>query len=177
MTGLFTVIGVLPPGTPWLQLRRYLRADGSPPNADRGSFELAVIGRLVPGITTAAAQSDLNSVAARIAREYPQAKGMGVGSRPGDRMDRRHADPPRHVDSARRRRVAVADRVRESGESPADTRRRTHQGNGGSVGMLTGFASGLAPALQSPSLRETNRSQAGGSRSQTRMRGMLVAGE
>jgi len=64
------------------QLRRYLRADGSPPNADRGSFELAVIGRLVPGITTAAAQSDLNSVAARIAREYPQAKGMGVGIGP-----------------------------------------------------------------------------------------------
>jgi hypothetical protein len=28
------------------------------------------------------------------------------------------------------------------------------------VTMLTGFASGLAPALQSPSLRETNRSQA-----------------
>src|SRR6187401_397623 len=115
MTGLFTVIGVLPPGTPWLNSADIFVPMVHRPNADRGSFELAVIGRLVPGITTAAAQSDLNSVAARIAREYPQAKGMGVGSRPGDRMDRRHADPPRHVDSARRRRVAVADRVRESG--------------------------------------------------------------
>ena len=75
----YTVVGVLPPGEPWLNeadvfLPLLRRAD-----AQRGSFELAVIGRLKPGVSLEAAQADLARVARELAERYPDVdKGMGV---------------------------------------------------------------------------------------------------
>jgi putative ABC transport system permease protein len=44
----------------------------------RGAFWLTVVGRLKPGITRAAAQSEMDAIAARLEREYPQNSGLGV---------------------------------------------------------------------------------------------------
>jgi putative ABC transport system permease protein len=46
--------------------------------ASRGSFWLTVIGRLKPGVTRAAAQSEMDSIAARLEREYPSNAGLGI---------------------------------------------------------------------------------------------------
>ncbi len=79
----YTVVGVLPAGTPWLDAADLFvpllrRAD-----ADRGSFELAAIGRLKPGVSMDAARADLERVARALAAEYPDAdKGMGIGLGP-----------------------------------------------------------------------------------------------
>jgi len=66
------VIGVLPPGEPWINDQLYIpfaqRAD-----ADRGSFEFSVVARFAPGITEAAARADLARVAAQLERLYPAA--------------------------------------------------------------------------------------------------------
>jgi putative ABC transport system permease protein len=73
----YTVIGVLPPGEPWINDQLYIpfvyRAD-----ADRGSWEFTVIGRLVPGVTVEAARADLGQIAAVLGRTYPnEDKGIG----------------------------------------------------------------------------------------------------
>ena len=44
----------------------------------RGSFWLTVIGRLKPGVTRAAAQSEMDGIAARLERQYPTNAGIGV---------------------------------------------------------------------------------------------------
>ena len=74
----YRVIGVLPPGTPWLDAGDLFMPLRRGPNEDRGSFELTVIGRLARGVTIDAARSDLNRVASQLAGQYPEAKGMGV---------------------------------------------------------------------------------------------------
>ncbi|HLN03722.1 MAG TPA: ABC transporter permease [Bryobacteraceae bacterium] len=73
----YTVIGVLPPGEPWINGQLYIpivyHAD-----ADRGSWEFAVIGRLAPRVTVEAAQADLRQIAAVLGRTYPNDdKGIG----------------------------------------------------------------------------------------------------
>ena len=73
-----TVIGVLPPGTPWLDAAEVFVPLARTAKLDRGSFELTVIGRLAPGKTIDAARVELNGLAARLAAQYPEAKGMGV---------------------------------------------------------------------------------------------------
>ena len=80
----YRVIGVLPPGTPWLDAGDLFMPLRRGPNDDRGSFELTVIGRLARGVTIAAARSDLNRVASQLAGQYPEAKGMGVTIQPSD---------------------------------------------------------------------------------------------
>ena len=47
---------------------------GSPDFRDRARRNLYVIGRLRPGITAAAAQSEMEAIAARIAQEYPEGR-------------------------------------------------------------------------------------------------------
>jgi putative ABC transport system permease protein len=75
----YPVIGVLPPGEPWLDdgdvfLPMERRAD-----ANRGSFELNVIGRLKAGVGLAAVQADLQAIARRLAERFPKDdKGMGI---------------------------------------------------------------------------------------------------
>jgi putative ABC transport system permease protein len=76
----YTVIGVLPPGEPWLNdAEVFLPLQRATDTSDRGSWEIFVIGRLKPGVTVEAARSDLNAIAGRLAELYPRDnKGMGV---------------------------------------------------------------------------------------------------
>ena len=77
-----TVVGVLPPGEPWINDQLYVpfayRA-----NADRGSWEFGVVGRLARGVTAEAARADLQGIAASLARAYPKDdKGIGFHMEP-----------------------------------------------------------------------------------------------
>ena len=44
----------------------------------RGSYWLTIIGRLKPGITREAAQSEMDAIAARLEKEYPSNAGIGI---------------------------------------------------------------------------------------------------
>ena len=73
----YVVIGVLPPGEPWIEDQLYIPF-GYRPDADRGSWEFQVIGRLKPRVTQEAAQADLAQIAASLAQSFPeQDKGIG----------------------------------------------------------------------------------------------------
>jgi putative ABC transport system permease protein len=81
----FTIVGVMPPGfrfpitTPaaqlWITAADDARADpgDDPMTAQRGAHFLRVIGRLQPGTTVAAAQSEFDGIAAALAREFADA--------------------------------------------------------------------------------------------------------
>lgn len=72
-----TVIGVLPPGEPWINEQLYVPF-GYRPDANRGSWEFDVVGRLAPGVSLQAARADLQQIAAGLARSYPgDDKGIG----------------------------------------------------------------------------------------------------
>jgi putative ABC transport system permease protein len=76
------VVGVLPPGEPWIDRQIFLpfahRAD-----ADRTSFEFAVVARLRPGVSAAAARADLARVGSQLETTYPEAdKGLGFSMDP-----------------------------------------------------------------------------------------------
>ncbi len=79
---LFTVVGVLPPGEPWLDAGDVFLPLVFNPKAERDSFELAVIGRLRPNISIEAATADLTAVCNALAEEYPADKGMGISIQP-----------------------------------------------------------------------------------------------
>jgi putative ABC transport system permease protein len=80
----YTVIGVMPAGfqypiqTEPLDLYVTIaedasNADGSkPPTQQRGNHSLEGIGRLKPGVALAQAHSDLNTIAAALAKQYPE---------------------------------------------------------------------------------------------------------
>jgi putative ABC transport system permease protein len=70
------VVGVLPPGEPWIDDQVY-QPFGYRANADRSSSEFSVIGRLAPGVSLEAAQADLKRVAAALEKTYPTDKGIG----------------------------------------------------------------------------------------------------
>lgn len=73
----FTVVGVLPPGEPWIDDQLYVPF-GYLPDAERGSWEFSVIARLKPGVTSEAAKADLAQIAGNLDRTYPRAdKGIG----------------------------------------------------------------------------------------------------
>jgi putative ABC transport system permease protein len=81
----FTVIGVLPPGEPWIDDQVYLPIPYSTA-ANRSSAEFAAVGRLAKGVTADAAQADLNRVAASLAETYPKdCKGVGFALFPASR--------------------------------------------------------------------------------------------
>jgi putative ABC transport system permease protein len=85
-----TVIGVMPPDFNfpdgvelWVPARSRVPEHTLRPTADmtqdRGSGYLEVIGRLKSGVSMAQAQADLNTVASRLAQQYPDSnKGRGV---------------------------------------------------------------------------------------------------
>ena len=79
----FVIVGVLLQGEPWLN-----EADVFVPlvynaNANRGSFEYAVVGRMKESVTIDAARSDLESVCNGLAAEFPGPdKGMGIKIQP-----------------------------------------------------------------------------------------------
>jgi len=75
----YVVVGVLPPGTPWLDAAELFVPMVYRADLDRGSFELAVMGRLKPGVTMDAARADLELVCQQLASEFPNPdSGMGV---------------------------------------------------------------------------------------------------
>ena len=65
------VIGVLPPGTPWLDAGDVFVPLVRTPKEDRGSFELMAIGRLKPGVTAAQGAADLTRISRVLARQFP----------------------------------------------------------------------------------------------------------
>src|SRR5262249_54680391 len=75
----FQIVGVLPPGEPWLDSADVFVPFVHRANADRGSFEFQVIGRLAPGVSLPMAQADLQTIASSLAKEYPKDDtGMGI---------------------------------------------------------------------------------------------------
>jgi putative ABC transport system permease protein len=75
----YTVVGVLPGGGSWLDAGDVFVPFIQRPNANRGSFEYAVIGRLKSGVTTEAATADLATVMKDLESAYPQTNaGIGV---------------------------------------------------------------------------------------------------
>jgi putative ABC transport system permease protein len=71
------VVGVLPPGEPWINDQVY-QPFGYRADANRGSWEFAVIGRLAPGVSLQTAQADLKQVATTLDKAYP-AEDQGIG--------------------------------------------------------------------------------------------------
>jgi putative ABC transport system permease protein len=74
---VYSVIGVLPEGEPWLDEQVYLLF-GYRAGASRTSWEWSVIGRLAPGVSAEAARADLQRIAGALEQSYPkEAKGLG----------------------------------------------------------------------------------------------------
>lgn len=80
----FRVIGILPPGTPWLDAAPVFVPFVRPADPNRDSWELPVIARLAPGVSRATAQADLDRIARHLASTFPEAKGMGIAMRGTD---------------------------------------------------------------------------------------------
>ena len=79
----YSVVGVLPPGSPWLDSAEVFIPLLRRPNADRGSFEYAAIGRLKPGVTFDAALLDLQRVARELEAQHPNTNtGLGAAMNP-----------------------------------------------------------------------------------------------
>jgi putative ABC transport system permease protein len=75
----YTVIGVLPDGEPWLDAGEVFIPLRHEVDADRGSFELQVVGRLRAGVSIDAARADLDDIAKKLAAAWPETdSGMGV---------------------------------------------------------------------------------------------------
>ncbi len=81
----YTVVGVLPPGEPWIDDQIYLPFPYSA-GADRASAEFSVVGRLARGVTADAAAADLQRIADSLAETYPKDnKGIGFDFFPSSR--------------------------------------------------------------------------------------------
>jgi putative ABC transport system permease protein len=75
----YTVVGILPGGGSWLEAGDVFVPLLQRPNANRGSFEWAVIGRLKPGVTPEAATADLGVIMKDLEAKYPKENGsLGV---------------------------------------------------------------------------------------------------
>ncbi|MGQ0766009.1 MAG: ABC transporter permease [Gemmatimonadota bacterium] len=73
----YSIVGVLPAGTPWLDAADMFVPMIRRPGANRGSWEVPVIARLRPGATVASAQADLDAVARRIGEQHAEARDIG----------------------------------------------------------------------------------------------------
>ncbi|HJZ77648.1 MAG TPA: ABC transporter permease [Vicinamibacterales bacterium] len=79
----YLVIGILPPGSPWLDAADVFIPLIRRPDADRGSFEYIGIGRMKAGVTLEAATDDLRRVARELESAYPETNaGLGVAVQP-----------------------------------------------------------------------------------------------
>ena len=75
----YTVVGVLPPGSPWLDAGEAFVPFLRRANPNRGSFEYTGVARLKPGVSIAAALADLSAIAKRLEAAYPAVNtGLGV---------------------------------------------------------------------------------------------------
>ncbi|MBT8397963.1 MAG: ABC transporter permease [Gemmatimonadetes bacterium] len=79
----YTVVGVLPPGRPWLDYADVYAPMIREFETIRTSFELAVIGRLRDGTTLEGGQADLEGIAQRLEETFPEElAGIGVAVGP-----------------------------------------------------------------------------------------------
>ena len=91
---------------------------------------IGVLGRLKPGVTVPAAQSDIDIIARRVAAQFPQVSTMkrrcswGVAPPPADAGGTRRLVCAPAAASARRGRVLVGHRVREYRRAPPGSKRR-----------------------------------------------------
>ena len=67
----YTVVGALPPGSPWLDVADVFVPFVRRANANRNSFEYLAIGRMKDGVTLDAALADLSGIAKQLEAEYP----------------------------------------------------------------------------------------------------------
>jgi putative ABC transport system permease protein len=73
----FTVIGVLPPNFRWIEEVQFLEPIGTwlatnPEANERGARgDMTVVGKLAPATSLAAARSEMDGIAARLAKQYP----------------------------------------------------------------------------------------------------------
>jgi putative ABC transport system permease protein len=78
-----TIVGILPPGSPWLNDSDIFIPLIQRTDANRGSFEYMAIGRMKPGVTFDAALADLQRVARDLEAAYPQDNtGLGATMNP-----------------------------------------------------------------------------------------------
>jgi putative ABC transport system permease protein len=79
----YTVVGVLPRGFVFpfrdAEIAVPLSIETDSRRTDRGAGFLRVVARLKPGVTAAAAKADLDGIAARLRRAYPDANGKKIG--------------------------------------------------------------------------------------------------
>ena len=76
------VIGILPPGSPWLDAAEVFVPFVRRANANRTSWEYTAIGRMKPGVSFDAALADLERVAKALEARYPANKDLGVTMQP-----------------------------------------------------------------------------------------------
>ena len=82
----YLVLGVLPRGEPWLNAADVFVPLQRTTPADRGSFELQMVGRLAPGVTPERARTELAGLARGITTRFPdEAKGLGFAMEPSSR--------------------------------------------------------------------------------------------
>src|SRR5262245_1917722 len=74
----YEVLGVLPPGAPWLNSADVYTPYVRRLDTDRSSWEYIVIGRIKPGVSFETARADLERVAKNLEATYPVNKGIGV---------------------------------------------------------------------------------------------------
>jgi putative ABC transport system permease protein len=74
----YQIIGVLPPGTPWLDAADVFVPFPRPTQLNRTSWELPVIARLAPGVSIEAATADVQRIARQLGEQHAEAKGMGI---------------------------------------------------------------------------------------------------
>ena len=75
----YSIVGVLPPGTPWLDVADVFVPFIRRANPDRGSFEYSGIGRIKAGVTFDAALADLSAISSDLEAKYPKTNtGLGI---------------------------------------------------------------------------------------------------
>jgi putative ABC transport system permease protein len=72
----FEIVGVLPPSFSWIRDRLDLLVPLAPdPARNRSDHRLLVIGRLAPGVSLEQARSEMDGIAAQMARRFPESNG------------------------------------------------------------------------------------------------------
>ena len=72
----FEIVGVLPPSFSWIRDRLDLLVPLAPdPARNRSDHRLLVIGRLAPGVSLEQARSEMDGIAAQMARQFPESNG------------------------------------------------------------------------------------------------------
>ena len=79
-TRVYEIIGVMPPEMRWPERAELWKPLAPPQQAreSRGSFWLPVIGRLKPGVTLEAAQTEMAGISTRLEQAYPANRGYGA---------------------------------------------------------------------------------------------------